>query len=116
MLFKFIPVTWLNRRLMKIITAYNDCPTMQMLKLNIRYEPFLMPSFFFDSYTELEFEGMRFMAIRDYDAYLTMRYGDYMQLPPPDQRKGVMEATEFKFVDISHEDILAEYAGKSIVQ
>ena len=82
----------------------------------IKNYPYGFPRKIYDEFTELEFEGMRFMAIRDYDAYLTMRYGDYMQLPPPDQRKGVMEATEFKFVDISHEDILAEYAGKSIVQ
>lgn len=86
MLFKFIPVTWLNRRLMKIITAYNDCPTMQMLKLNIRYEPFLMPSFFFDSYTELEFEGQKFMALCHYNEYLKLMYGDYMTPPPPEQR------------------------------
>lgn len=40
----------------------------------------------FDEYTELPFEGKKYMSVRDYDNYLTTIYGDYMQLPPPDQR------------------------------
>lgn len=86
LLFKFIPITRFNRKLMKIITAYNDCSTLQMSKLNIRYEPFLMPSSIFDGYTELDFEGQSFMAISHYDEYLKLMYGDYMTPPPPEQR------------------------------
>ena len=41
----------------------------------------------FKSYIELPFEGNLFMCIKDYDAYLTQHYGDYMQLPPEDKRK-----------------------------
>lgn len=40
----------------------------------------------FKSYVELPFEGNLFMCIKDYDAYLTQHYGDYMQLPPEDKR------------------------------
>lgn len=35
--------------------------------------------------TEVEFEGHRFMAPRDTDAYLTKLYGDYMRLPDIDK-------------------------------
>lgn len=37
--------------------------------------------------TEIEFEGSLFYAPRDYDAYLTAIFGDYMTPPPPDQRE-----------------------------
>lgn len=35
----------------------------------------------------VRFEGDQFLAPRDMDAYLTMMYGDYMQLPPEEKRK-----------------------------
>ena len=41
----------------------------------------------FRHYITLPFEGRKYMAIADYDAYLTRHYGDYMQLPPEDKRK-----------------------------
>ena len=40
----------------------------------------------FLDYTDLEFEGRPFRAIRDADAYLSAMYGDYMTLPPEEQR------------------------------
>ena len=40
---------------------------------------------FFDC-TDIEFEGRSFQAIRNADAYLSAMYGDYMTLPPEDQR------------------------------
>ncbi len=33
-----------------------------------------------------DFEGYQFHAPKDYDAYLTQIYGDYMKLPPEDKR------------------------------
>lgn len=35
---------------------------------------------------ELPFEGKQFLAIEDYDEWLTLIYGDYMQLPPENKR------------------------------
>lgn len=40
----------------------------------------------FDQMVELEFEGHRFMAPKEYHRFLSYYYGDYMQLPPEDQR------------------------------
>lgn len=40
----------------------------------------------YENYIELEFENHKFMAVRDYDKYLTQIYGDYMTLPPEDKR------------------------------
>lgn len=43
------------------------------------------PSSVLDS-IEVEFEGELFFAPRDYDAYLTSLYDDYMTLPPAEKR------------------------------
>lgn len=40
----------------------------------------------FDNLIDMEFEGRTFKACPHWDAYLTGLYGDYMQLPPVDQR------------------------------
>lgn len=45
-----------------------------------------MHSSVFKSYIELPFEGKNYMCIKQYDAYLTKHYGDYMQLPPEEKR------------------------------
>ncbi len=46
----------------------------------------IMESCDINDLAEYEFEGHRFMGVRDYDKYLKQWYGDYMQLPPEDQR------------------------------
>ena len=40
----------------------------------------------FDNTTEVDFEGYRFKAPSDYDAVLRQLYGDYMKLPPENER------------------------------
>ena len=37
-------------------------------------------------YIDLQFEDCKFKAIKNYDAYLSAIYGDYMQLPPEEKR------------------------------
>lgn len=85
-LFKLKPINWFDNKFKRIVTAYNGQPTKRMSKLNIRYEPFVFPSSVFDGYTDLEFEGQKFMAIKHYDEYLTLMYGDYMTPPPVEKR------------------------------
>lgn len=40
----------------------------------------------FENLIEVDFEGVKFLATSYYDKYMRMRYGDYMQLPPVNQR------------------------------
>ena len=40
----------------------------------------------FDEYVSLPFNGLNVRVPKGYDEYLTCRYGDYMKLPPEDQR------------------------------
>ena len=36
----------------------------------------------FDEYDDIKFENRKYMAVKEYDTYLTATFGDYMQLPP----------------------------------
>lgn len=37
---------------------------------------------------DIQFEGHAFPGVRDYDEYLTFKFGDYLELPPLNQRQG----------------------------
>ena len=41
----------------------------------------------FENLTEVEFEGVILMGMKDYETYLRYKYGDYMALPPVEKRK-----------------------------
>ena len=68
-----------------------------------------MPAHCFEHYTEAEFEGMRFFIFKEYDEYLTLLYGDYMQLPPVEKRKGEADASVIQLIDITLEEIQDRY-------
>lgn len=40
----------------------------------------------YEDLTEYEFGDLRLPGAKDYDGYLTVKYGDYMQLPPAEKR------------------------------
>ncbi|RHV69951.1 MULTISPECIES: LicD family protein [Clostridia] len=48
---------------------------------------------------DLEFEGTKFMSMSGYDEVLKMAYGDYMKLPPENQRESHNPASCIKFPD-----------------
>lgn len=50
-------------------------------ELSIYYDSDMM-----DDYTFLQFEGRNFMSVSKWDHALKMQYGDYMQLPPEEDR------------------------------
>lgn len=41
----------------------------------------------YEEYCEVEFEGRKFFAVKEWDALLTKTFGDYMQLPPEKKRR-----------------------------
>ena len=49
----------------------------------------------FKETVDLPFEGYTFKALAGYDTYLRNIYGDYMQLPPEEDRKPKQQRTQF---------------------
>lgn len=62
---------------MKLTTVASFVPTYTFIKVED-----MLP------YQDIEFEGVKVMALKDMDKFLTMQYGDYMQLPAMHQRVG----------------------------
>ncbi len=60
-----------------------------------------VPARFFDEYTDILFEGYTLRCIKAYDAYLRLLYNDYMQLPPPEERKPKLKMSGLKTVPLN---------------
>lgn len=61
----------------------------------------------FDHAVRMSFEGHMLNLPADYDTYLRMAFGDYMELPPEDKR---VCHHEWEFIDLEHGYL--EYRGK----
>ena len=89
-LIKILPTSmnfWREKAIKKMC-QYNNVETKQLAEMEWwHHQPWVFPRKTFDSYIDLEFEGNMFMAIKDYDTFLTAQYGDYMKLPPEDKRQ-----------------------------
>lgn len=48
----------------------------------------IVPAWWCDEGCDLEFEGIQVKGPKEYDKWLTQLYGDYMQLPPVEERYG----------------------------
>lgn len=60
---------------------------------------FAMPKSWFTERAEYEFEGHRFYGTKDYHSILTYIYGDYMKLPPEDEREQHSPFSAIRFPD-----------------
>ena len=81
-----------NKRPTKLVCHYAmTYPTPQI-------NGFGTPADLMDDFTELEFEGHKFMTVAEYDRYLTLLYGDYMKLPPAEERKSHIHLSAFESV------------------
>lgn len=52
----------------------------------------------YEKSADIEFEGVVFSGIADYEEYLTFKFGNYMELPPENQRK-VHPVSDIKLVE-----------------
>ena len=83
----FVPFQIISRKLESLISTFKDKPTdNKALMTGVWHDPWVCSSVAFSSFTEVEFEGYKLPAFKGYDAYLRCQYGDYMQLPPVEER------------------------------
>lgn len=77
----------IRNRLFEKIIKYNTNDDFQLVGIEtvatIRQ---LLPSDLFESIDYLSFEGKKFMCISKWDEYLKIKYGDYLKLPPENER------------------------------
>lgn len=98
---EFLPRNCFKSIISKIIAGKNPllryhkvCTMFEKLKKNYMYmafeypvyQHFVFPSRVFSGTKEVEFEGHYFPIVSGYDEYLSIMYGDYMQLPPEEKR------------------------------
>ena len=69
----------------------------QMYFPNAKSCKYGIPARCLEKTAEVEFEGRKFMAMEGYDEVLRMAYGDYMKLPPPEQRASHNPASRIEF-------------------
>lgn len=78
---------------LKLMRTYNTTNTNKVANFAVWYlkNNQSIPSKWFDDYIELEFEGRRFRAIKNYIDYLVSLYGDWQKLPPhPSEYPGII--------------------------
>lgn len=86
----------------RIKTKYNNAKNNELLLfvcVTIKSSQKYFDSDLFDDFTELSFNGKKYMAFKKYDYYLKSRYGDYMKLPPEKERTTHLPL----FIDFEHE-------------
>ena len=64
----------------------NDTSAQLVFACTIRDCKRFYPSDLFDHLEPILFNGKEYCAYRDRDSFLSIRYGDYMELPPPEDR------------------------------
>ena len=75
-----------------------QCPKTKMLcEQSALPKPDYYRAGIFDGYAQYPFEQDTFCGVKDYDGYLGSLYGDYMKLPPEDQRENRHQIVKVDF-------------------
>lgn len=72
-------------------------PSIGKMRKHPLSQRFGVPKAWFFDAVEYDFEGLRLFGARDYDAYLSFEYGDYMVLPPEEQRVVHAPVSDYHF-------------------
>lgn len=81
----------------KCLKKYNCIDTKFVKEPDLRYGKVVVPNSCVKEFIKLDFETQQFLCPKDYEAFLRKLYGDYMKLPPEDQREGWHNVREIKF-------------------
>jgi len=95
-LFLVFPKDYWHRKAERVLRSYNHLNTARRGQFAIWWhDPWVCSSSAFDEYIETAFEDEKLMIIKGYDEYLRCQYGDYMQLPPEENRVPKHEYTAY---------------------
>ena len=82
-----IVIEWVHRRLETLLCKYNfDDERLVCNFLGIWGQKEIVPNKYFSIGQEFDFEKYSFIGVEKAHSYLRKIYGDYMKLPPPEQR------------------------------
>lgn len=82
----FFPKFYFTKRLINVSQKYNGKGYSKAVYWASIGKTIYLDKNIYKRFTELEFEGKFYFAIKDFDTYLTNIYGDYMKLPPEEKR------------------------------
>lgn len=71
----------------RYLQKYNDESNGFFFPNTIDWARKIYPADMFDDLIDIDFAGRKYLCAKDYEKILTYEYGDYMQLPPVEQRK-----------------------------
>lgn len=77
-----VPFNWASRRIDGLIKKY----VVEKCACAVNALTWFFPSYCVAELAKRPFEGIEIFCPKDYNAYLTAAYGDYMQLPPEEAR------------------------------
>lgn len=76
-----------GKKALQEMKRYHDKDTGSVANMGVWYLYWpKFPASYMNEYVEVEFEGHKFKAIKEYDSFLRGIYGDYMQFPPKDKQ------------------------------
>ena len=84
-----VPEKWLKKSFNKFIEKSNRKKTdwVRILTFPTPNKEYGYKVKWYESSSDIVFEGVTFQGIKDYDGYLSFKFGRYMELPPEDKRK-----------------------------
>lgn len=93
---RIIPTSYLEKFIYWNTTRFNKRKTQNIMSYfsHGQYEKSLWPARIVQNVSFIEFEGEKLMTFNDYLFYLKHRYGDYMTLPPENERVSHVEFCE----------------------
>lgn len=101
-LLSLIPAKWVFGFRDRIASIYNARDTELIRIMAAKYPKrcnYGTPKCFYNKRIKVEFEGRMFWAFEQYDEYLRLVYGDYMQLPPPEKRVPHIPCSRYELIE-----------------
>lgn len=77
----------LAENLDQLMSKYQNTENHELMYLKTGYKNAIFPKEIWEEYEDVKFENLVARKLVNHDAYLTQQYGDYMTLPPENERE-----------------------------